>query len=375
MRILVAHNVGRSRNGGMSRIMGFLHDEVDLAGHKTDYFCTEDVKMAPLHPSLQRFQFPLAVLAKVETAAKDGKPYDIVNVHEPSAAAVTMLRRASKKTKVVVTSHGVEERGWQLRLDPEATAEERPGLKSRILYPSSVLWQAAMSMRHSDHVFCLNEEDRSYILDRYNRNRSDVTRVFPAADPIYGRQAENRDYSRGRTFVFAASWLVRKGNRILVAAFEKVRAQMPDARLRILNPGQPEEAVLADFPAALRSSVDVIRAAPDQGTTTVLEGSDIFVLPSFFEGTPLTLMEALWSGLPVITTSVCGMKDVIVDGQNGLLVPERDVEALTGAMLRMAGSEDLRRTCGSRGYQDATRNYNWKRCAEPVLEAYERLVH
>ena len=374
MRILVAHNVGRSRNGGMSRIMGYIHDEVDRAGHQTDYFCAEDAPQPKLHPSLGRFQYPLAVLERVEQAAAAGVPYDIVNVHEPSAAAVAMLRRKSRKTKVVVTSHGVEERGWELRLRPEATAEERPPARSQFLYPASVLWQARLGLRHCDHVFCLNNEDRDFIMHRYGRKQSEITRIFPAADPIYSEAAASRNYERCGSIVFAASWLIRKGTRVLVDAFAKVADRNPDLVLKVLNPGQPEESVLADFPERLRPRVQVLKARPDDGTSSVLAGSDIFVLPSFFEGTPLTLMEAMWSGLPVITTSVCGMKDVVEDGRNGLLVPARSIDALAQAMEKLVNDAALRRRLGESALADAHQLYNWKKSAEPVVEAYERIA-
>jgi len=358
----------------MSRIMGSIHDEVDLAGHTTEYFCAEDSPESNSRGSWARFRYPMAVLRHVQQAQALGTPFDIVNVHEPSAAAVSMLRGSTGKSKVVVTSHGVEERGWESRLDKEATPEERPPLRSRIIYPTSVLWQARMGLRNCDHIFCLNEEDKQFIERRYKRNSSDITRIFPAADPIYGSKAADRDYGHCDSILFAGSWLIRKGIRILVSAFEVLADSHPHLKMIILNPGQPESNVLADFPEHLRSRLEVVRAGPDDGTAAVLERSGIFVLPSFFEGTPLTLMEAMWSGLPVVTTAVCGIKDVIEDGRNGLLVPPRSVEELTQAIQKLLKQPELRQQVGKAAHHDALIRYSWRKVAEPVLETYERLV-
>src|SRR5687767_6804393 len=100
LRILIAHNVSRARTGGMSRTMSFIHDQIEQAGHSVDYFCAEDVR-----PSFQgrvaRFSFPLLVRGRAVAAARALKPYDIINVHEPSAAAIARYKRAAGDPIVV----------------------------------------------------------------------------------------------------------------------------------------------------------------------------------------------------------------------------------------------------------------------------------
>src|SRR5207245_11240305 len=105
MRILVAHNVARRRNGGMNRIMGFIHDQVALAGHAVDYFCAEDVP-APLNGRLTRFTFPIPVLRHAVRAARLRKPYDIVNVHAPQAGVLSSLKRAPGRPASGATTRG-----------------------------------------------------------------------------------------------------------------------------------------------------------------------------------------------------------------------------------------------------------------------------
>src|SRR6185503_12566041 len=113
MRILVAHNVPRARTGGMSRLMAFIHDRIEAAGHDVDYFCADDVPAAWAGWWGRRVSFPMAVRARAIDAYRIGRPYDIVNVHEPSAARV-LAGRTAHAASVVVTSHGLERRAWQL---------------------------------------------------------------------------------------------------------------------------------------------------------------------------------------------------------------------------------------------------------------------
>jgi len=362
MRILVAHNVPRGRNGGMNRIMAFIHDEIKAAGHSVDYFCSEN---AGCIGKWARFTFPLAVLRHAKAARRAGKPYDVINVHEPVGAAVALWKRQTG-ARIVVTSHGLETRGWQ-----RAIADGEVSLKSRIAYPATVLWQTRLALARADHIFCLNWEDASALL-RNGIPEKRITRIFPAADPIFG--LARHDYNQAKTILFASSWIPRKGIHELVTAFTRVAAARPEIRLVVLNPGVPDDVVLSRFPHALRKQVSVVRAAPEKGVAEVFASADIYVLPSVFEGTPLTLMEAMWSGLPVVATDTCGMHDVLRHGDNGLLIPIHAPDRLVRELDRLLDDSELRAKLGNAAHGDAIENYTWRKSAQPVRETYETLV-
>jgi 1,4-alpha-glucan branching enzyme len=362
MRILVAHNVPRGRNGGMNRIMGFIHDEIEADGHSVDYFCTED---AACTGRLARFTFPLAVLRHAKAARQAGKPYDVINVHEPVGAAVALWKRQTG-ARIVVTSHGLETRGWKVMVEQGGVP-----LKSRIGYPATVLWQTRLALERADHVFCLNWEDAS-ALGRIGIPKNRITRIFPAADPIFG--LANHDYNKARTILFAGTWLPRKGIHDMAAAFARLAVARPDIRLVVLNPGVPDKDVLSHFPPVLCEQISCVRAAPEKGVAEVFAAADIYVLPSVFEGTPLTLMEAMWSGLPIVATDTCGMRDVLRHGENGLLIPVGAPERLTHELERLLEDPDLRAKLGRAARGDAIQHYSWRKSAQPVREAYETLV-
>ena len=134
MRILVAHNVPRARTGGMSRIMGFIHDRVVEAGYTVDYFCADDVPSC-LKGCQARLVFPLLVRKRAVESARLGRPYDIINVHEPSSAPVSMLRGAMGSPKIVVTTHGVEKRGWKLAREELRLGRGGPGFENTANLP------------------------------------------------------------------------------------------------------------------------------------------------------------------------------------------------------------------------------------------------
>ena len=86
--------------------------------------------------------------------------------------------------------------------------------------------------------------------------------------------------------------------------------------------------------------------------TSLLAAADVFVFPSLYEGLGVSLLEAMFAGLPVVTSDIAPMNEVVIGGQTGLLVPPRDPEAIAAAVLTLANDREL---CGRLG--DAARAY------------------
>ena len=84
---------------------------------------------------------------------------------------------------------------------------------------------------------------------------------------------------------------------------------------------------------------------------------------------PLTLLEAMATGMPVVTTNTCGMADVVENDMNGLLVPAADAEKLTEGIERLCQSADLRRRLGLAG-QETMRRYTWERVTEQMEKVF-----
>jgi glycosyltransferase involved in cell wall biosynthesis len=370
MRILVAHQVPRARTGGMSRLMAFIHDRIESAGHEVDYFCADDVPPAWSGWWGRRVSFPMAVRAKVLDAERSGHPYDVVNVHEPSAAPVLVGRHAAS---VVVTSHGLERRAWELAKEEGRLGREAPGWRTRLTYPPSALWPGEFALRRADHVLCLNEDDRQSLIGEMHRSPDTVTRVVPGADPIYAAAAEQRDYSRVTRVLFAATWRKNKGIEDLVPAFAMLAERHEDVTLHVVGAGVPADVVRERFPERCRSRIHCETPADDCGTAAAFAAADLFLLPSLFEGTPLTLIQAMMSGLPIVTTATCGMKDVIEHEQTGLLVPIRSSSALVTAIERTMTDRALRERLGRTARCQAVSQYSWDKSADPVLRVYEDL--
>jgi glycosyltransferase involved in cell wall biosynthesis len=116
------------------------------------------------------------------------------------------------------------------------------------------------------------------------------------------------------------------------------------------------------FPGARRDIYDVMSAM------------DIFVLPSLNEGIPMSLLEAMALGRPVVASAVGGIPEVIQDGVNGRLVPPGDPEALAEACLDLAGDRELAQAIGACARQTIEDSFSHERCGSALLNVYRSVA-
>lgn len=105
------------------------------------------------------------------------------------------------------------------------------------------------------------------------------------------------------------------------------------------------------------------------------QSSTIYILPSYHEGLPTTLLEAMSCGIPAIATDVAGSAEVITDGETGLLVPPRDPKKLADAILRLLDEEELRERISINARRHVVDNYDWKIITDKIEEAYKTTFH
>ena len=156
-----------------------------------------------------------------------------------------------------------------------------------------------------------------------------------------------------------------KGVAELVAAARRLKATLPS--LRVLLVGPPDPGNPASIPeATLRAwaGEGVIEwTGPRDDVADLWRAAHLGVLPSYREGLPKSLLEAAASGRPMVATDVPGCREIVVDGETGLLVPPRDADALADAIGRLASDRDLRERMGA-----AARERVVARFSEPRIE-------
>ncbi|MBC2668134.1 glycosyltransferase family 4 protein [Novosphingobium piscinae] len=212
-------------------------------------------------------------------------------------------------------------------------------------YPAGLMLPA--KIRHADFVACASWFMRAQAMrvsPVEHWPKLHVVRCGVEPEALAGHAAER---GVGVRFVCVGRLSAEKGQHGLLEAFAAVRRQRSDVSLDLVGDGP----LRADLERAARAlgvadAVTFHGALPEPQTIACIGRSDILVLPSYMEGLPLVLMEAMGLGRPVVASGVAGIPELVRDGENGLLVPPGHVAALAGAMLRLADDPPLRQRLG-----------------------------
>lgn len=145
---------------------------------------------------------------------------------------------------------------------------------------------------------------------------------------------------------------------------------------RALAPGSFRALVVGDGPQrSYLTAIDGVELLGERDDVpALLAASDVFVLSSLSEAMPISILEAMAAGLPVVATAVGGIPEVVVDGETGFLVPAEDTGALTDALARLVADPELRRRLGAAGRRRAEELFDVPRFRRDHVSLYERLL-
>lgn len=191
---------------------------------------------------------------------------------------------------------------------------------------------------------------------------STVTTVY---NPVEIKKIFERRKSDIVNFVNVARFSSVKNHKLLLAAFKKVLATSSNCRLSLAGDG-PLLQECIDYVKELQIDNNVRFLGNVTDVDSLLQESDVFVLSSDSEALPISILEAMAHGLPIISTAVGGVPDIVHD--NGLLVPKGNAEALSLAMQKMAESCQLRDECGKKSYETVQ-----KFKVDNIVNEYEKL--
>lgn len=165
-----------------------------------------------------------------------------------------------------------------------------------------------------------------------------------------------------------------KDHATALKAIDRVRQQRPDIRLVLVGEG-PERERIDALITRLDLSAHVRLLGLRQDVAHLLPAADIFLLSSKSEGIPLTVIEAMAAGLPVVATRVGGLAEVVDDGVTGLLAPAGDAVGLAEHLQRLAGDATLRREMGHRGRLRARARFAETDMHARYLRLYEEMLY
>lgn len=207
-------------------------------------------------------------------------------------------------------------------------------LTSRLAaFPATALLRAAF--RFNDRVLVYNDDIlREFSARHIFASPEQIVRV-PGSGVDTDHYGAQPPVLEPVTFTLIARLLEPKGIREWVEAARRVRARHPDARFVLVGDYDPNPSGLkpAEVEAWARQGV-IEYLGPVRDVRPVLSRTSVYVLPSWAEGVPRTVLEAMSMGRPIVTTDAPGCRDTVEEGVNGYKVPLRDASALAAAMER-----------------------------------------
>lgn len=286
-------------------------------------------------------------------------------------ALVLALRRRRSRPAIAWTFHNA-----RLDLRPD----QLPG-KRWLLGPKRLTYRAMY--RHGSriaHLVAVSDDVAAAIRERI-RPAAGHLHAIPNGvdvDRYTGASAaglrEELDVAAGDLLVVCvAKMLEQKGHRHLIDALAGEELGRLPVQIVLVGDGPLRDEIRA---RALAAGVgERIRFAGNRSDIpALLAAADAFVLPSLWEGLPMALLEAMAAGLATVATSVSGVREVVQDGRDGLLVPPADPAALATALARIAREPDLRRRLGAAARQRVVNEYSVTRQARRHVDLYRVMI-
>lgn len=161
----------------------------------------------------------------------------------------------------------------------------------------------------------------------------------------------------------------QKGHKVLLEALSLLHSEFPNIRLVCLGAGSLKDELMK-VTQDLRLENIVRFVGFQSNVADWLAATDIGVLPSFYEGLPLTAVETLAAGVPLVATAVDGTPEVVIDGKTGLLVSPGDSPAMAAAIARLVRQPGLRHSLAQAGREWVLKKFTIQRQVEQTANLY-----
>lgn len=233
------------------------------------------------------------------------------------------------------------------------------------------------SLRERAVALGLVAREKTVVLGAGSSNGVDVRRFEPTPEKL-ARAAALREkmgiQPEQPVIGFAGRFTRDKGIAELITAFQLIRKQLPEALLLLVGDYEGGDPVPADTRNLIESEPGIHRIGFTPQIELYYLIMNIFVLPTYREGFPNTVLEAQAAGLPVVTTTATGAIDAIEDGATGLLTPAGDAEKLAETVLSLLSDPVRMKSMGRMGRERVARDFHNETVWEALASLYRSML-
>ena len=347
MSLRIVHVVSSLNVGGMEHFVVRLAARQQTEGHRVSVVAMQGGPLREEAARLKLVAYELGGRSKVWRVLKAIGVFrwlrpDVVHGHNATSLQYALLARRCTRAKIVITCHG---RG---KADYKEPGPELWGQVDRVVCVSDAVARATEDVPADRICVVRNGVDASMSA----RSREEVRRELRLGDAF--------------TAIIVARIDHLKGHDTLLRAWADVHRTDPEATLLIVGDGA-ERAAMERLAAEAGVAAAVRFLGFRSDVIELLGAADLFLLPSLTEGLPLSILEAMAHGLPIVATHVGGIPELVTEEREGLLVPPKDVAALAAAIGRMAFDAEARGRFARQARERAINEFSF----DAMLRQYE----
>jgi len=285
---------------------------------------------------------------------------DVIHVHTPLTPAV------STHVPMVTTFHS-----------PHFTDSyaidiiDMHSLLKRMLGPLAYRIEKSL-ISYSRVVSAVSDGVASDLVEYYGVKRGDVMVLGNAVSDVFLEAGRAINEQKNDNMILYAGRLdAGKGVYDLVESMKTVKESIPNAKLVIIGKGAFRSSIIRKIAElGLQKHIEVRGFANQKELLNTSLRASIFVLPSYHEGLPTSILEAMACQLAIVATAVRGNIDIVKHGETGILVPPRAPEPLGRAIIHLLEHPDLRQKLAKSARRLVEERFTWDKVAERALAAY-----
>lgn len=251
------------------------------------------------------------------------------------------------------------------------------GAEFHLFYENAAAWLKKIIrhfVRRVDCVVVLSASWKKYFADTFGITHLTIVPNIVARVPP--RQKKNIATNQPLVFLFLGAIGNRKGVFDLLQTIATHRSQLEGKCIfKIGGDGEVDRLTSEIQKSNLQELVHFLGFVSGEKKQALLNSSDVFILPSYNEGLPISILEALAHSMPVISTTVGGIPEIVHDGKNGILIPPGDPDVLYKAIQQFVEQPNLINIYGQKSYEIASHKYFPEFVVDSLKKVYQQMLY
>jgi glycosyltransferase involved in cell wall biosynthesis len=240
-------------------------------------------------------------------------------------------------------------------------------------YPAGLM--LGRKIEAADFVACVSWFGRAQGMRLVGTNHWDKMHVVRCGLPFNRFPLKGPSDAEARTIICVGRLSPEKGQAGLLRAFANLRSKHPELSLRFVGEGPDRDALAAlANELGVSNSLTFVGRLPEEDTLAEIARANLLVLPSFMEGLPIVLMEAMAVGVPVVASRVAGIPELVEDDETGLLFTPSNWDELTACIERLLCDRTLCDTLAERAKTKIQSEFDARRSANELVNLF-RMAH